>query len=227
MVNLITMMNVELVNSDDSYNQMEPKDYVLLGRWWIRAESVIAHIEDQGSWVRDLFHSLLEVDRDEVVVQIGQFFIGLVDCLPLVQAERDSNNEAASQEAPPVMPGQLVQIAPRKFISDVLDPNRERLSMFINDADIEQIEIDHKELVQLYHRDENIEKAIDACTAAVMFNDAWDVIKGRFTDLRSFCGGLAVAFANTTSVESDFSILKWEKDDNRTALTNLSLEGIF
>jgi hypothetical protein len=33
--------------------------------------------------------------------------------------------------------------------------------------------------------------------------------------------------ANTTSVESDFSILKWELDENRTTLIHLSLEGIF
>jgi hypothetical protein len=30
-----------------------------------------------------------------------------------------------------------------------------------------------------------------------------------------------------TSVESDFSILKWEMDANHTALMHLSLEGIF
>jgi hypothetical protein len=34
-------------------------------------------------------------------------------------------------------------------------------------------------------------------------------------------------FANTTSVESDFSILKWEMDDHCTTLMHLSLEGIF
>jgi hypothetical protein len=42
-----------------------------------------------------------------------------------------------------------------------------------------------------------------------------------------FCGGLANAFANITSVESDFSILKWEKDDFRQSMMNLTLEGIF
>jgi hypothetical protein len=34
-------------------------------------------------------------------------------------------------------------------------------------------------------------------------------------------------FANTTSVKSDFSILKWEMDANRTTLMHLSLERIF
>jgi hypothetical protein len=34
-------------------------------------------------------------------------------------------------------------------------------------------------------------------------------------------------FANTTSIECDFSILKWEMDENRTCLMHLSLEGVF
>jgi hypothetical protein len=34
-------------------------------------------------------------------------------------------------------------------------------------------------------------------------------------------------FTNTTSIESDFSILKWETDENRTCLMHLSLEVVF
>jgi len=36
-----------------------------------------------------------------------------------------------------------------------------------------------------------------------------------------------LAVANTTAVESDFSIFKWEMDEFRTCLMHLSLEGIF
>jgi hypothetical protein len=62
-----------------------------------------------------------------------------------------------------------------------------------------------------------------------MFNQAWDDLKSGedFIDLRRFVGGLAFAFANTTSIEADYSILKWEKNKNRTLLTDLSLEGVF
>ena len=42
-----------------------------------------------------------------------------------------------------------------------------------------------------------------------------------------FCGELANAFANTTSVESDLGILKWGKNDFRQLMMNLTLEGIF
>ena len=51
-------------------------------------------------------------------------------------------------------------------------------------------------------------------------------MEGRFEILRDFCGGIATVFANTTSVESDFSILGWEKDKFRLSITDLSLEGI-
>ena len=48
----------------------------------------------------------------------------------------------------------------------------------------------------------------------------------KFSVLRDFCGGMASIFPNTATVESDFSILGWEKDEYRKSLTDLSLEGI-
>jgi hypothetical protein len=45
--------------------------------------------------------------------------------------------------------------------------------------------------------------------------------------LHAFVGGLATMFANTTLVESDFLILKWETEENQSFLMHLSLEGIF
>jgi hypothetical protein len=37
---------------------------------------------------------------------------------------------------------------------------------------------------------------------------------------------LATVVPNTTTIESDFSMVKWEKNDTRTSLTNLALVGI-
>jgi hypothetical protein len=52
-------------------------------------------------------------------------------------------------------------------------------------------------------------------------------LQNHFKHLKEFCGGLATAFPGTSSVESDFSIVTWEKDDCRTSLTDMSLEGSF
>jgi hypothetical protein len=48
----------------------------------------------------------------------------------------------------------------------------------------------------------------------------------RFPTLRQFCGDLASTFPNTATVESDFSVIGWEKDEFRKCLTDFSLEGI-
>jgi hypothetical protein len=52
------------------------------------------------------------------------------------------------------------------------------------------------------------------------------VTTGRFSDLRRFCGCLLTAFPNTATVESDISVIGWEKDDYRTSLTDFSLGAI-
>jgi hypothetical protein len=44
--------------------------------------------------------------------------------------------------------------------------------------------------------------------------------------LQKFCGKLASAFPNTDTVESDVSIIGWEKNDNKVDLTDTSLEDI-
>jgi hypothetical protein len=65
-------------------------------------------------------------------------------------------------------------------------------------------------------------------TIPANFSDAWKTvaIKDRFPELMEFFGGLITPFPNTTTVQSDFSILKWEKDIHRSNLTPFSLEGI-
>jgi hypothetical protein len=74
----------------------------------------------------------------------------------------------------------------------------------------------------------NLKAAIDKQDHQTSFNLGWDILLvNRFDSLRAFVGGLATMFTNTTLVESDFSILKWEMEKNRTSLMHLSLEGIF
>ena len=58
------------------------------------------------------------------------------------------------------------------------------------------------------------------------FEAGWKIVLGRFNILRDFCGGLATVPANMATVESDFSVLGWEKDEHRLCLSDLPLEGI-
>ena len=51
-------------------------------------------------------------------------------------------------------------------------------------------------------------------------------MQDRFPLLNQFIGGFGTVFPGTSTVESDFLILKWSKDDFSTAMMDFSLEGI-
>jgi hypothetical protein len=52
------------------------------------------------------------------------------------------------------------------------------------------------------------------------------VTAAQFPKLCEFSSGLITIYAGTMRVESDFSILGWERDEYHSALMDFSLEGI-
>jgi len=102
----------------------------------------------------------------------------------------------------------LIAICHGKFVNEVLEPYRDHISAFWSLKDVDQMEANHRDLLNLYASDQILRVAINWHTIETSFDDTWDCAPGRFGHLRSFCGGLATVFANMTSVENDFSILK-------------------
>lgn len=207
-------------------NDIEPSTVVQEGDWFVNKDSLQAHISDQGSVFRDLYQGLHDVEKTTILEEIGKFAIRFVTDASKVQAERDSRNLARELEAPPVMPADIAKLRHSVFLSDVLDPYRGHLTKHWSAEKIDELEKDQRDLVAAYGREAALKLALDGHDEKWLFNEAWDAVKPRFKTLREFCGGLATAFPNTASVESDFSIIKWEKDAHRTSLTSLSLAGI-
>jgi hypothetical protein len=186
------------------------------------------HIADQGSRAEEHFGLLGNPGKTAVMEEIASFAVRLITGVQSVQAERNHMNQASGVEAPPVMPYELVRMRSSTFNTTVLGPRRDHVAKFTSEEEVYGIEVDHRELTKAYKSEYGVRAIIDKQDHTTSFNDAWDSIAGaRFLRLRRFCGGLATVFANSTSVESDFSILKWEKDEFRSCLLDLSLEGIF
>jgi hypothetical protein len=57
------------------------------------------------------------------------------------------------------------------------------------------------------------------------FDVAWKVLSVTYVNLHAFFGGLATVFPGTSSVESDFSLLKMTSGKHSTNLTDFSLES--
>ena len=86
---------------------------------------------------------------------------------------------------------------------------------------------EHCEFLRAYQSGEALCDAIDALTNGFSFNHSWVCIgRGRFENLKEFYGCLAMIFPGTATVESDFSIINYKKNEYRTTLADLSLGGI-
>ena len=220
---LTTMFGVEM--EDDEVD--EEIMYESSGSLRIPVDVIVAHIKDQGSFAITCYNDLDDQDKTDAVHEIAMYAISLITGLMSVKAERDSANGALERDAPPVLPAQLVKLRHGAFVQDVLEPYRNHIAKFWTPELIDQIEEDHRDLLKFYGSDQVLRAAIDQHDINTTFDQAWDCAPGRFAHIRAFCGGLATVFANTTSVESDFSILKWELDEFRTSMMHISLEGVF
>jgi len=227
---IIAMFDIEVdseVDNADSEDALDDGTYVQQDSLCIPTVAIVNHIKNQGSFSRDCYERLEESDQQDVIKHITMYAMALVAGLQSVKAERDSNNRASERNVPPVLPAQLVKLRHGAFLKEMLDPFRQHIFSSWSEIGVEQIKVEHRELLKLYASDIVLCGIIDKHNDMTTFNDAWDYVLGRFEHLRSFCSGMATVLANTTSVESDFSVLKWEMDDNCTALMHLSLEGIF
>ena len=77
-----------------------------------------------------------------------------------------------------------------------------------------------QELVCMYQRNETIKATLDACTSKTSFEGGWGILGTQFQKLKRLCGGFASVFPGTSTVESDFSVIGWEKNEYQTALTD-------
>ncbi|CAK9197249.1 unnamed protein product [Sphagnum troendelagicum] len=136
--------------TDEALETVDPLTIITRSDWFILKDSVVMHIQNQGSWV---------------------------------QAEHDSNNVRES-EAPPVMPADLIKIRPTAFIQDVLDPYCAHFSKHWSQEQIDDVETEHRQLHAVYDNEPHVAKAFDQHDENTFFNDAWDIVKGRFSGLR-------------------------------------------
>jgi len=187
------------------------------------------HVKDQGTWVKEMYLSLDEDAQFDVLREIGLYSLRLMSGLSIVRAERDYRNNAAAHLAPPVFPQQLINMRTSKFIKEVLDSRREMMIAAWGEWRVDLIEEEHRALLKMIRSSAMLKAVIEGHAFKTMFNVAWNDLPAQPTlhHLRALWGGLTSAFANTTSVESDFLILKCKKDAYRMCLMALSVEGIF
>ena len=97
-----------------------------------------------------------------------------------VQAERDANNNAQGEMAPPVMPRPLATMRTSTFIENILDRYWHQLQQEWNEEEIEMIEWDHQELAHSFQSEVRFKERIQKQSHSTMVNSEWDVFAGCF-----------------------------------------------
>ena len=93
---------------------------------------------------------------------------------------------------------------------------------------ITKIENEYRKFIMIYCNESTMRSAINDYSYVDIksFNMTWEIIKEWFEILYNFYKEIVMIFVNIVFVESDFSILGWEKNKYRLTIMDLSLEGI-
>ena len=177
-------------------------------------------------------YNTLAADEEFDMVQyhknIGSMLCKIVNGIYHSNPIRDRNNNPIYADPPACTPQEFVKLTVAEF-AILLDKQKTRLMLPLSEQDIASIEDEFQLLRTSYRYQEPLLKlAIERLPLDATFKASWSISRlgGRFNHLKEFAGGLASPFPHTATVESDFSIVKYETDNVRGRLENYSLEGI-
>ena len=166
-----------------------------------------------------------EADYKMLLERIANLFLHLVYRLYILEPQRNENKTARVGSCPAAMPFSLAEAGAFMFSTTIVE-QRDCLAVPFVEEEIDSIEVQFKVFFRKYHNDEVFKHLIENTSECETFAAAWSWLNKEYPLLVTFAGGLATTFPGTITVELDFLVLGWEKDEYRTMLSDLSLEGI-
>ena len=199
------------------------------GGFMVKRADVKEFLIGLSSWVEELMDDTDEEQLDNMIEDIGRVFLSACKGINSIMIHRKNDNtpQADPQRSlPPVLPHELVRVTAANFIRKARQQGTRLQKHFGVSSHLDIIADEHKALLAAYRHEEVLAICIDGCDANTSFECAWALLSGRFPHLAEFCGGVASIFPSTSTVESDFSVLRWEKDDHRKSISDFGLEGV-
>eukprot|EP00644_Phytophthora_capsici_P019325 jgi/Phyca11/132934/e_gw1.268.5.1 len=199
--------------------KMTGKQFESNGEYVLEHFHALAFLQSLDIWVLEALESLDPDTKLQLVVAVAKLFVNGASGISGITAERDAAN-AAYDDTPLVLPHQLLSIGMPEF-AQIIKQHTPRLSKTLDATEIHQISKEFVKLQRCCERENELGKVIRAADDNyTSFDQAWSVVGAEFPALMQFCGDLASTFPNTSTVESDFSIMGWEKDTYRRSLSN-------
>jgi hypothetical protein len=83
----------------------------------------------------------------------------------------NEGNTLRAENVPAVLPHHLAKLRPRNVSAQAQNQRERRLTSF-SEAEIEEIETQHQDLVLAYQKEQTLKACLDICTACSTFDDA-------------------------------------------------------
>ena len=190
---------------DDENNYIE-------GKFIVMKESAIGMIKDCILYYQNLFEEASAVIQKDIWQDVSKFVLSIVKGVEEIEQQ---NNTSSGYKTPPALPCELVRLCSHQFNKIVNEQTRQFLLSKTKD-DLVIIQQEHHELLRAYWSEEALRDAINALTNGFSFNHGWVCVgHGQFENMKEFCGGLAIVFPGMATVESNFSIVNYEKNEYR------------
>lgn len=199
-------------------------DTIRNGAFEVSQTSIEGFIQGCGSFVQDMFDELASDEKVDIVQAVGQLSVDLALKVHLIEPEQ-CRERIYKEGLPPCLPHELASMTPGEFVSVILR-YRARLQKVMTAEEIGAVEEDQRGIRRALQNEPAIKAMMMRLSSSSSFQVAWAPLEERFPNLCKFAGGISTIYPGTSRVESDFSIMKWEKNDYRTSLMDLSLEGI-
>ena len=163
---------------------------------------------------------------NQVLKSVAHMFVDLINGVESIQAKRDAANHSSDFLLTPVTPKQLFDTTNHNF-SKLIQQQHHCLAHTFDGWDIDALEEQFNDMKGLLGQNARIKALVEnEKPTTTPFAETWAPFDdNKFGLLKRFFGGLASVFPGTATVESDFSLINWEKDDYCAWLIHFSLEG--
>ncbi len=198
---------------DDAFDDLPIANYMCRDDSFVLLATLREYVDDLSTCAQAHWLAINPNEKTIVLRTNACFAIGISDGNAKVETERNPANNTAVDLALLVMLMDLVKMRSSMFISEVIEPRKPQLQATAwTDDQSNAIKNDHRKLLTVYRKENGIVSIINQHDHMTTFNKAWDSLNGvRFHQLHRFCAELVTVFSNSTSVESNLSILKWEQ----------------
>jgi hypothetical protein len=198
----------------------------ILGRFSMCYRDVMKHAEVYGLDTGDALEDLDGCDEEKHSVAKDVTAVALTTVHGLYLMELDADKEGS--KLPPTLPLSFNTVSPGQM-QDLVRSFRPRMLVSLPAGAPHDVVGEQLKLKRLLRNNAVIwtELAAQAAKHASTngFDECWGPLRDEFPTLRLFACGPASVFPGSSTVESDFSVLKFNKSDKRSSLADLSVEG--